>query len=67
MKLLLFPFKLAMFIVESVFRLTGKLITIALGFTISAIGVILSLTIVGAIIGIPLLILGVLMIIKGIF
>ena len=67
MKLLLFPFILAFQIVESLLRITGKLIVVLLGFVFTILGIILSLTIIGAIIGIPMTVLGVIMIIKGIF
>lgn len=67
MKLLFFPFTLAIKIVESMLRLTGKLIVVGLGFILAAAGIMLTMTIIGAIIGIPLIILGITMIIKGIF
>ena len=67
MKLLFFPITLALKIVESLLKLTGKLIVVLLGFVFTIIGIILSLTIIGAIIGIPMIILGLTMIIKGVF
>lgn len=67
MKLLFFPITLALNIVESLLKITGKLIVVLLGFIFTSIGIMLSVTIIGAIIGIPMLILGVTMIIKGIF
>ncbi|NLY46695.1 MAG: hypothetical protein GX053_12040 [Tissierella sp.] len=48
-------------------RITGKLIAVGLGCIFTAVGILLSITIIGAIIGIPLIILGVTMIIRGLF
>ncbi|MDR7870737.1 MAG: hypothetical protein RIN55_07770 [Tissierellaceae bacterium] len=67
MKILFFPFTIALKIVESILKITGKLVAVGFGFILTAIGILLSLTIIGAIIGIPLIIIGVTMIIKGIF
>lgn len=67
LKILFFPFILAIKIVEGLLKITGTLFAIALGFIIAAVGALLTVTIIGAIIGIPLIILGVVMIIKSIF
>lgn len=62
-KLLLLPFK----IVEYIIKFTGRMMAVILGLVFLAIGIALSLTIIGAIIGVPLAIIGFLMIIRGFF
>ena len=47
--------------------LTGRLIAVILGFSFLIMGIILSFSIIGAIVGIPLVILGFIMIIRGFF
>ena len=46
--------------------MTGRLVAIMLGFAL-ILGIVLSLTFIGAILGIPLAILGFTMIIRGLF
>ncbi len=48
-------------------RLVGRLLTVLFGLVIMIIGVALSFTIIGAIIGIPLILFGCLLIIRGLF
>lgn len=68
MKILLFwPFILIFKLVEAIIKLTGVFLALILGLVFMAIGFLLTLTIVGAILGIPLIILGIGLIIKGIF
>lgn len=65
--LLLWPFwaiwQLFRFIVE----LTGRIIAITLGFVLMVVGVILSATVIGAVIGLPLAAIGLLLVIAGLF
>lgn len=67
MKILLLPFTIAWKLVESMIKITGRLVAIMLGCIITTIGILLSLTIIGAILGIPMTILGITMIIRGVF
>ena len=67
MGILLFPFKLGIKLVEIVFKLTGRLLAVILGLVLILLGVVLSLTIVGAIIGGPLGLLGLALVIRGLF
>lgn len=67
MKILLLPFTIAWKLVESIIKITGRLVAIMLGCVITTIGILLSLTIIGAILGIPMTILGITMIIRGFF
>ncbi|HHV17627.1 MAG TPA: hypothetical protein GXZ27_02030 [Thermoanaerobacterales bacterium] len=67
MKVLFWPFTAFWKLVGSIMNLTGRLIAVILGFSFLIIGIILSFSIIGAIIGIPLVILGFTMIIRGFF
>lgn len=67
MKVLFWPFSAFWKLVGSIMNLTGRLISVILGFSFLIIGIILSFSIIGAIIGIPLVILGFTMIIRGFF
>ena len=53
--------KLVLFIIA----LTGRLVAGVLGFVFIAVGILLCFTIIGAIIGVPLVILGVLLMVAS--
>ncbi|CAK7066025.1 hypothetical protein KQI38_11085 [Tissierella carlieri] len=67
MKFLFFPFIALGKLVEGIMKMTGRLVAIMLGFAFLILGIVLSLTFIGAILGIPLAILGFTMIIRGLF
>jgi len=67
LKVLFWPFSAFWKLVGSIMNLTGRLIAVILGFSFLIMGIILSFSIIGAIIGIPLVILGFTMIIRGFF
>ena len=67
MNILLFPFRIAWRLVGFAFNLTGRLIGIILGGLIMAAGLALTATFFLAIFGIPLVILGLLLIVKSLF
>ncbi len=63
----LWPFIAIWRLVTTIIELTGRFVAILLGFVLFVIGAILSLTIVGAIVGIPLMIFGGMLMVRGIF
>ena len=63
----LWPFWSIWQVVAFIVGLTGRLLAVVLGFVFMLVGVILTVTVVGAIIGIPMIILGFLILLKGIF
>mgnify|MGYP007062347476 FL=1 len=67
MKFLFFPFIALGKLVEGIMKMTGRLVAIMLGFAFLILGIVLSLTFIGVILGIPLAILGFTMIIRGLF
>jgi hypothetical protein len=67
MSLLLWPLKMLWALVVAIVALTGRLVAIALGLALIFVGVVLSLTVVGAVVGIPLLLFGLALIARGLF
>lgn len=64
---LLWPFVAIWNLVVWIVSLTGRLIAILLGLVLIIAGIILTLTVVGAIIGIPLATFGVLLMVRGLW
>ncbi|HTX18874.1 MAG TPA: hypothetical protein VMG34_09455 [Bacteroidota bacterium] len=65
--ILLFPFVILWGIFSFFVRLTGRLIAAILGLLLVALGLLLTLTLFAAPIGVPLIIFGVLLMIRSIF
>ncbi len=64
---LLWPFVALWNLVVWIVTLTGRLVAAILGLVFIIVGAILTLTVVGAIIGIPLAIFGILLILRGLW
>jgi hypothetical protein len=54
-------------LVAAIVGLTGRLLAVVLGLVLMIVGAILSVTIIGAVAGIPMLVVGFLLVLKGIF
>ncbi len=54
-------------LLATVVEMTGRFLAMLLGLAFILIGVVVSLTLIGAIIGIPLVIVGLLLFLRGIF
>ncbi len=67
MKILFFPFIAIWKLIEFIIKMTGRLVTVILGLVLIIIGGILCITVVGAIVGVPLIILGFTMMVRGFF
>ncbi len=65
--ILLAPFVLLWDLVAWILRLTGRLVAAVLGFILMIVGLIASMTVIGAFVGIPLMILGFLLMLRSIF
>jgi hypothetical protein len=63
----LWPFWMVWRLVVWIVGLTGRLLAVILGFVFLVAGLLLSFTLVGLIIGVPMIVLGGLMIIRGLF
>jgi hypothetical protein len=65
--ILLWPFWLIWKVLSFILALTGRLIMVVLGLALLIVGAVLSLTVVGAVLGIPLALIGMLLMVRGIF
>ena len=64
---LLWPFVALWKLVAGIITLTGRLVAAILGLVFMIVGVVVSLTVIGAIIGVPLIVFGFLLILRGFF
>ncbi len=63
----LWPFAAIWKLLAVIVELTGRFVAMVLGIVLILVGVIVSLTIVGAIVGIPLASIGLLLLLRGMF
>ena len=61
------PFVWLWNLVTFILGLTGRLLAVAIGFVLLVLGILLTLTVVGAILGIPMLIVGFALVLRGLF
>jgi len=64
---LLWPFVALWRLVTFILEMTGRFVAILLGFVLIAVGVLVSLTVLGAVVGVPLALFGLLLIFRGLF
>jgi hypothetical protein len=64
---ILWPFVALWNLVTGILKLTGRLVAIVLGAVLMIVGIAVSLTVIGAIIGVPLAILGFMLTVRGLF
>jgi hypothetical protein len=64
---LLWPFWAVWKLVIGILEITGRLIGFVLGLVLMILGIVLSLTVIGAILGVPIAIFGFLLMIRAIF
>ena len=62
---LLWPFVAVLRLIEGIIVLGGRFLVMVLGMVFIFAGLLISLTIVGAIVGIPLALIGLLMVFRG--
>lgn len=67
MKILFFPFIAIWKLFEFFMKLTGKILAIILGLIIMIVGIVLCCTMVGMVVGIPILAFGFLLMVRGFF
>lgn len=63
----LWPFAAIWKLLAVIVEMTGRFVAMVLGVVLILVGVLVSLTIVGAIVGVPLALIGLLLLLKGIF
>jgi hypothetical protein len=64
---ILWPFTALWQLVTWILEMTGRFVAVTMGFVFIAVGVLISLTFFGAIIGVPLALLGLLLVLRGLF
>lgn len=64
---ILWPFYAIWRLVAGILILTGRLVGVVLGLALVVVGVLLSLTVIGAVPGVPLALLGGLLVVRGLF
>ena len=64
---LLWPFVALWRLVTWILAMTGRLVAILLGIVFMVVGVVATLTVIGAIIGVPMFLFGVLLVFRGLF
>jgi hypothetical protein len=63
----LWPFVALWRLLTGILALTGRLVAVILGLVFVLVGALLSATVVGAFVGVPLLLFGALLVIRGLF
>lgn len=63
----LWPFAALWKLLAVIVEMTGRFVAMVLGIIFIVVGILVSLTIVGAIVGIPLAVIGLLLLLRGIF
>jgi hypothetical protein len=61
------PFVAIWRLLTFILEITGRLVAIVLGCALMIVGVIVSLTVVGAIVGVPIAVFGFLLVMRGLF
>ena len=64
---ILWPFVALWRLVTFILEMTGRFVAILLGFVLMAVGVLVSLTVVGAVVGVPVALFGLLLVFRGLF
>ena len=63
----LWPFVALWRLIAAIVEVTGRLVAAVLGLVLMIVGVILTVTVVGAVIGIPLILFGFMLMLRGLF
>ena len=63
----LWPFAAIWQLIATIVGMTGRFVAMVLGLVFILVGVLVSLTLIGAIVGIPMALIGLLLFLKGIF
>jgi len=63
----LWPFWAIWRLITFIVELTGRLVAVVLGLVMMIVGALVSLTVIGAVIGVPLILIGFLLVLRGFF
>jgi len=64
---LLWPFWAVWRLAGLILEATGRLAAVVMGLALMIVGIVICLTVIGAVVGIPLALIGVLLVVRGIF
>ena len=64
---ILWPFVAIWRLLTWILGLTGRLVAIILGVVFMIVGVVISATVIGAVVGVPLVVFGFLLVLRGLF
>lgn len=64
---LVWPFWVVWRLVAGIVEATGRLVAVLIGLVLMIVGVVLTITIVGGIVGVPLIVFGFLLMIRGLW
>lgn len=64
---ILWPFKAIWDLLALIFKLTGRLVAMVIGLVIAIVGFVLTILVISAPIGIPMMIFGFLLMVRGLF
>ncbi len=67
MAILTFPFRLIWGLFSAIMQMTGRLLAIVFGIILLVTGMALTATVIGAILGVPVMIFGGLLLLRGLF
>lgn len=67
MQIILWPVRFVWRVLTAILALTGRVIALLVGFALLLVGALLTITGIGAIVGIPFMGLGFLLIMRGLF
>jgi hypothetical protein len=63
----LWPFVAVWQLLTWILELTGRLVAVILGLLLILVGTVLSLTVIGAVVGVPVGLFGILLVLRGLF
>lgn len=63
----LWPFVAIWRLLTFILGFTGRLVAVVLGVVLMVVGAILTVTVIGAVVGIPLIVFGLLLMLRGLF
>ncbi len=66
-RVLLWPFVAVWNLITGTIRLIGRIVMLVIGMVIMIVGVLLTMTVIGAFVGIPLATLGLLLVLRSLF
>ena len=64
---ILWPFVALWRLIAGIVEVTGRLVAAVLGLVLMIVGVVLTITVIGAVVGIPLILFGFMLMLRGLF